>query len=84
MNPTMNAIGFGAAGKFSATWAHAGAGGRSSVRYVTFPAEGFYPQQLLEKHHVWSFSPRPQKAAKRSDNPLQIPPRPDGPGFRPK
>jgi hypothetical protein len=60
MNPTMNAIGFGFAGKFSATWAHAESKGPSSIRYATFPAEGFYPQQLLEKHHVWSFHYNPQ------------------------
>lgn len=60
MNPTMNAIGFGAAGKYSATWAHAQSNGQSSVRYVTFPSEGFYPQQLVEKHHVWSFHFNPQ------------------------
>ena len=52
--PGLQKVGFGISGRYSAMHVIGNVGPAPAFDFVTFPGDGYYPRQLVEKDYAWS------------------------------
>ena len=72
LNPTMGKVGFGVAGRYCTEKVFDRSGQGCAYDYISWPASGNFPTELLDKDQAWSVSLNPDEYAAPSASAITI------------